>query len=321
MRGWVRNRPAREHCWQVHARRTARPKGGAAGGRIEPAGKTATIPTSQTQTGRAPITDASRHDSWASGGSYDAYIGRWSRQIAPLFLEWIEAGPGLRWLDVGCGTGALSQAIIENCDPAELIGVEPAEPFREQARAVISDPRARFEPGDAAALPLDDGSCDVAVSGLVLNFVPDRERALAEMKRVAAAGGTVAFYVWDYPGGGLELLRAFWTAATALDPAAEALTEIRRFSYCEPESLMGLARSGGFREVAVKAIEVPCVFRDFDDYWRPFTLGTGPAPGYYQSLPQEGREALRDKLESSLPRGDNGSIPLKARTWAVRGRA
>ncbi len=278
-------------------------------------------PPSETQRARAQIADASRHDSWASGDSYDAYIGRWSRQIAPLFLEWVEAGPGLRWLDVGCGTGALSQAIIEYCDPADLIGVEPAKSFRERARAVISDPRARFEAGNAAALPLDDGNCDVAVSGLVLNFVPDRERALAEMKRVTAAGGTVAFYVWDYPGGGLELLRAFWTAATALDPAAEALTESRRFSYCEPRSLTALARSGDLGEVAVEAIEVPCVFRDFDDYWRPFTLGTGPAPGYYLSLPQEGRDALQAKLESDLPRGNDGSIPLKARAWAVRGRA
>jgi SAM-dependent methyltransferase len=199
--------------------------------------------------------------------------------------------------------------------------VEPAESFREQARAVISDPRARFEAGDAAALPLDDSSRDVAVSGLVLNFVPDREKAIAEMKRVTAAGGRIAFYVWDYPGGGLELLRAFWSAATALDPAAEALTESRRFSYCEPESLIGLARSGGLSELVVKAIEVPCVFRDFDDYWRPFTLGTGPAPGYYQSLPQEGRDALRAKLKSNLPRGGDGSIPMKARAWAVRGRA
>ena len=94
--------------------------------------------------------DASRHDSWASGDSYDAYIGRWSCNIAPLFLKWVEAGTRLRWLDVGCGTGALSQAIIENCDPKDLFGVEPAKAFRERARAVISDPRARFEAGDLA---------------------------------------------------------------------------------------------------------------------------------------------------------------------------
>jgi len=258
---------------------------------------------------------------WASGDAYDTYIGRWSRQIAPLFVEWVDAGPGLRWLDVGCGTGALSQAIIEYCDPMDLIGVEPAESFRERARAMISDWRVRFVDGDAAALPTDDGSCDVTVSGLVLNFVQDRQKALVEMKRVTTAGGTVAFYVWDYPGGGLQLLRAFWTAATALEPAAEALSERRRFSYCEPESLAALMRSGGLCEIAVEAIEVPCVFPDFDNYWRPFTLGTGPAPGYYLSLPQEGRDALRANLESSLPRGDDGSIVLKARAWAVRGRA
>jgi ubiquinone/menaquinone biosynthesis C-methylase UbiE len=133
--------------------------------------------------------NASRHDSWASGDSYDAYIGRWSRRIAPLFLKWVEAGLGLRWLDVGCGTGALSQAIIENCDPKDLCGVEPAKAFRERAKAVISDPRVRFEAGDATTLPLDDGSCDVVVSGLVLNFVADRETAIAEMKKALPKAG------------------------------------------------------------------------------------------------------------------------------------
>lgn len=266
------------------------------------------------------MTDASRHDDWASGDSYDAYIGRWSRRIAPLFLDWVGAGPGLRWLDVGCGTGALSQAIFEHCDPADLIGVEPAESFRERATAVVSDPRARFTPGDAAALPLSDGDRDVTVSGLVLNFVPDRNKALAEMKRVTATNGTVAFYVWDYAGGGLELLRAFWDAAAALNPAAGEFTEAKRFPWCEPGALASLAREAGLSGVQVEAVETPSLFRDFEDYWRPFTLGTGPAPGYYKGLNDADREALRARLDSSLPRGADGSIPLVARAWAVSGR-
>lgn len=266
------------------------------------------------------MTDASRHDDWASGDSYDAYIGRWSRRIAPLFLDWLGAGPGLRWLDVGCGTGALSQAIFEHCDPADLIGVEPAESFRERARAVISDPRARFEAGNAEALSLASGSRDVTVSGLVLNFVAEREKALAEMKRVTVAGGTVAFYVWDYAGGGLQLLRAFWEAAAALNPAAGEFAEGNRFPWCEPGALASLAREAGLRDVRVEAVETPSVFRDFEDYWRPFTLGTGPAPGYYKKLAEADREALRARLDSSLPRGADGSIPLTARALTVLGR-
>jgi SAM-dependent methyltransferase len=266
------------------------------------------------------MADASRHDDWASGDSYDAYIGRWSRGIAPLFLDFVGAGSGLRWLDVGCGTGALSQAIFEHSEPADLIGVEPAEPFRERARAVVPDPRARFEAGDAAALPLDDGSRDITVSGLVLNFVPDRNKMLAEMKRVTATGGTVAFYVWDYAGGGLELLRAFWDAAAALNPAAEEFAEAKRFPWCEPAFLTALAHEAGLGDVRVEAVETPSVFRDFDDYWRPFTLGTGPAPGYYKKLAEVDREALRARLDSGLPRDTDGSIPMVARAWAVSGR-
>lgn len=266
------------------------------------------------------MTDASRHDDWASGDSYDAYIGRWSRRIAPLFLDFVDAGSGLRWLDVGCGTGALSQAVIECCNPADLIGVEPADSFRERASALISSPRARFEAGDATALPLDDGGRDVTVSGLVLNFVAEKEKALAEMKRVTAEGGTVAFYVWDYVGGGLELLRAFWEAAIALNPAAGEFAEGKRFPWCEPVAMAALAREAGFSEVQVEALETPSVFRDFDDYWRPFTLGTGPAPGYYKKLNETDREALRARLDSSLPRAADGSIPMAARALAVRGK-
>ncbi len=266
------------------------------------------------------MTDASRHDDWDSGDSYDAYIGRWSRGIAPLFLDFVGAGSGLQWLDVGCGTGALSQAIVEYCEPSDLIGVEPADSFRERARAVVSDPRARFEAGDAAALPLANSSRDITVSGLVLNFVPDRNRMLAEMKRVTTVGGTVAFYVWDYVGGGLELLRAFWNAAAALNPAAEEFAESKRFPWCEPASLAALAREAGLSDIRVEAVEIPSVFRDFDDFWRPFTLGTGPAPGYYKKLAEADREALRARLDSSLPRGAGDSIPMVARAHAVSGR-
>ena len=264
------------------------------------------------------MTDASRHDAWQAGDSYDLYMGRWSRQIAPPFLDWLGAGSGLDWLEIGCGTGALSAAILSHCDPRSLICIDPSEGFLAKARSNVADARADFQTGDAQALPLKEHSADVIVSALVLNFVPDKEKALAEMKRVARAGATVAFFVWDYPGGGLEFVRAFWTAAAALDRNAVDLTEDRRFPFCTPEGLTALARDAGLVPVDSTAIELPTLFKDFEDYWHPFTLGGGPAPGYCKSLDPAARQRLKERLHDSLPRSDDGSIPLRARAWAVK---
>lgn len=267
------------------------------------------------------MSQQSRHDAWRVGESYDLYMGRWSRQVAPRFLDWLNPPDHLNWLEIGCGTGALSGAVMARCKPASFVGVEPSEGFLDQARANVTDGRAQFLQGDAQALPVNDESKDIIVSGLVLNFVPDKEKALAEMRRVARRGATIAFYVWDYPGGGMGLMRAFWTAATALDPNARDLTENRRFGFCTSEGLTALATAAGLTAVDCTAIEVPTVFQDFDDYWRPFTLGAGPAPGYCMNLAPDARERLKEKLSHSLPRDHDGSIPLKARAWAVRGKA
>lgn len=264
------------------------------------------------------MAETSRHDAWQAGESYEAYMGRWSRLVAPRFLDWLGAGPDLDWLDVGCGTGALSSTIIARFNPKSIVGIDPSDGFVAHARSLIADERAGFRVGDARALPLEDASRDVVVSALVLNFVPDREKALSEMKRVARPGGTVAFYVWDYPGGGVEFMRAFWKEATALDPRAADLAENRRFPFCTPEGLVALAADAGLRSPVCNPIEIPTVFRDFEDYWRPFTLGAGPAPGYCAGLEPRPRERLRERLRETLATKADGSIPLKARAWAVR---
>ena len=263
----------------------------------------------------------SRHDAWQAGDSYDLYMGRWSRRVAPRFLDWLAAPNGRDWLEIGCGTGALSAAILAQCAPKSLIAVDPSDGFVTRARANVPDARAEFRTGDAQALPLEDASRDLIVSALMLNFVPDREKALAEMKRVVRPGGTVGFYVWDYPGGGVQFMRAFWSAAVALDPSAADLTEDRRFPFCTPDGLTALAASAGLTRVACAPIEVPTVFKDFDDYWRPFTLGAGPAPGYCVSLDRERRERLKVALGASLPRNPDGSIPFTARAWAAKATA
>jgi SAM-dependent methyltransferase len=247
-------------------------------------------------------------------------VGRWSRRVAVAFLHWLDVPAGRHWPDVGCGTGALTATVLAVAGPAHVVGVDPAEGFLSSARAQIGDTRATFGTGDAQSLPLPDRRFDAVVSALALNFVPDPRRAAAEFARVAASGGMVAAYVWDYAEG-MAMMRYFWDAATALDPAAAGLDEGRRFPLCRPEPLRDLWASAGLDEVTVQAIEVPTVFADFDDYWQPFLGGQGPAPWYAMSLTEEHRSALRDLLRVRLPSGLDGSIPLTARAWAVRGVA
>jgi SAM-dependent methyltransferase len=264
------------------------------------------------------MTTSARHDAWAAGDSYDAYMGRWSRVIAPHFLEWLALPAGLDWLDVGCGTGALSETILSRCAPARLRGIDPASAFVARAAAHLADDRASFAVGDAQALAAADGAYDVAVSGLVLNFVPDRPRALREMRRTVRPGGVVAFYVWDYPGGGVQFMRAFWDAAIALDPPAADLGEARRFPFCTPEGLRQLCGEAGLGEAELGCLQAESLFRDFDDYWRPFTLGAGPAPGYCASLPEAARVRLRETLRARLPAADDGALSLALRAWCVK---
>jgi SAM-dependent methyltransferase len=256
---------------------------------------------------------------WASGAAYEPYVGRWSRLVACEFLAWLGVSPARRWLDIGCGTGALSGTILAVAEPTALTGIDASAGYVAYAAEQIRDGRAEFRQGDAQALPFAAASFDAAVSGLVLNFLPQPERGLAEMARVTRPGGAVAVYVWDYAGQ-MQLMRYFWDAAVALDPAAVELDEGRRFPICRPETLERLFVDVGLADVVVRAIDVPTVFRNFEDYWSPFLGGQGPAPSYAMSLPEERRAALRERIREKLPIAADGSIHLVARAWAARGR-
>jgi SAM-dependent methyltransferase len=256
---------------------------------------------------------------WANATAYERYVGRWSRRVAVEFLRWLDAPAGGRWLDVGSGTGALATTVLTVTDADSVLGVDPSEAYVEYARAAVDDPRARFAGGSAAQLPLPDDSVDVAVSGLVFNFVPDAAAALAEVRRVLAPGGRFGLYVWDY-GEGMRFLRVFWDVASELDPAAAERDEGPRFPLCRPEALRELFVQGGLSDVDVTAIDVPTRFADFDDYWNPFLGGQGPAGSYVVSLASDQRDALREALRSRLTSDVDGSIPLSARAWAARGR-
>jgi SAM-dependent methyltransferase len=255
---------------------------------------------------------------WDSGDAYEPYVGRWSRLVAREFVKWLALSPGSRWLDVGCGTGALIQTLLEHAAPSKVVGTDPSAAYIALAGARMDDdPRVHFEIGDAQALRAAAATFDAVVSGLVLNFVPRPELTVAEMARVTRPGGTVAAYVWDYAEG-MQLMRYFWDAAGALDPRAKELDEGRRFWLCKPEPLSRLFLSAGLEDVEVRAIEVPTYFRDFEDYWSPFLGGQGPAPSYAMSLSEERRAELRERVWASLPSDAEGGISLSARAWAIR---
>jgi len=276
----------------------------------------ASIATSVDGEGRAQRSE--RGSLWSSGSAYEPYVGQWSRLVAREFLAWLALSPGQRWLDVGCGTGALSECILRLAAAREVVGIDPSAAFVAYVREHVTNTGVRFEVGDAQELPYEEGAFDAVVSGLVLNFVPEPHKGVAEMARVARSGGTVAAYVWDYAGG-MQLMRHFWDTAVALNPVARAQDEGLRSPLCHPEPLADLFRGAGVHDVDVRAIHVPTHFRDFDDYWSPFLAGKAPAPDYAMSLDEPRRAALRERIRAGLPVEADGSIRLVARAWAARG--
>ena len=255
---------------------------------------------------------------WASGNFYEPYVGRWSRLVAQAFIRWLALPEESHWLDVGCGTGALSQTILDMANPKKVKGIDRSEGYVEFARGRINHPHAEFEVGNAQSLPAESEIYDAAVSGLVLNFVPQPGQMITEMARAVRKDGIVALYVWDYAGK-MQMLRHFWNAASALDPVAHGLDEGRRFPMCNPNSLTDLFQNAGLSKIDAHPIDISTDFKDFDDYWSPFLGGQGPAPGYAMSLSEEQRAQLRERIYNSLPFALDGSIPLVARAWAVRG--
>jgi SAM-dependent methyltransferase len=260
------------------------------------------------------------HDSWLSGIAYERFMGRWSTLVAQKFLSWLAVGPACSWLDAGCGTGSLTTLILETYQPKVIISIDSSSDFISQAQRSITNSIAHFRVGLVQALELDSNSMDAAVSGLVLNFVPQPQAAISEMLRVTKPGGRIGIFLWDYAGG-MQMLRYFWDAAVELDHNAGALDEGIRFPLCQEGQLESLVREAGLKQVETTAIEVKTVFQNFDDYWQPFLGKVGPAPAYTMGLNPINRQKLEDKLRNSLPIAGDGSIPLNARAWAVKGTA
>ena len=244
---------------------------------------------------------------FALSEGYELYMGRWSRLLAPPFTAFAGVKDGQRILDVGTGTGALATSFSHN----EVVAIDPSAAFIEHAK---KNGRAHFEVGDAQALRFADQSFDHAMSLLVINFVPDHAKALAEMRRVTRPGGVVSAGVWDY-GEGMESLRIFWDEVVALDPSAAPKHE-RNMKLARAGELGELWQKSGLRDVREEPIVIGQAFASFDDYWRPFLKGVGPGGAYVASLSDERRGELEARLRGRLP---NASLRLKARAWCVKG--
>lgn len=258
-------------------------------------------------------------EKWGKGALYERYMARWSRRIAPLFLEWLAIPPGERWLDVGSGTGVLSATIAQASAPQLLIGADLSEDFA--GYAARSLPQVPFLVASAIALPIASNAFDVAVSGLVLNFVANATQALLEMKRAVRSGGRVAVYVWDYAER-MGSLRLFFDAAIAVNPDAAQHDEGARFPICRPDGLRAAFESAALRDIVVAPIETTAHFVDFEDYWQPFVSGGGfPAAQYLMAQSSDDRTAIRAEMMRRITFNADGSFDLPLRAWAAQGMA
>ena len=257
---------------------------------------------------------------FSAAQAYERFMGRWSRRLAPRFVEFAGVRDGDAVLDIGSGTGALTSAVAKIAPASRIVGIDPSAPYVALARSQHGSTRIDFEVGDAQQMRFESGMFDRTLSLLVVNFIPDVRKAVREMKRVTKSEGTVAAAVWDY-GDGMEMLRMFWDEAVALDPASAPKDE-RNMPLCRRGDLAALWRDHGLLDVVEEALVVETRFASFDDFWTPFLEKQGPAGAYVASLSPEDRDALRLRLRRRLHGdGPDKAIVLHARAWAVRGTA
>ncbi|HET9056189.1 MAG TPA: class I SAM-dependent methyltransferase [Chitinophagaceae bacterium] len=256
-------------------------------------------------------------DKWKNGDSYEYFMGRWSALMAIKFIQWLNISPNKNWLDVGCGTGALSEVIEKYTNPSNLSGIDSSTGFIEKAKQRISM-NQDFKVGNVENLPFDNQKFDVVVSGLALNFFPSIENALLELKRVTKPKGVIAAYVWDYAEK-MEFLRYFWNVASQIDPSSKNLDEGIRFTICNSENLIQEFIKIGLIEVESSFLDIETVFENFDDYWNPFLGGQGPAPSFLYSLSKKTQIELKDKIRERIYFEPDGSIKLIARALVIKG--
>ena len=250
--------------------------------------------------------------------AYEEMMGRWSRQLAPLFVEFVGVRKGESVLDVGCGTGSLSATLARVTRASKIVGIDPSNGFIAYARTQIADSRVTFEVGDAQALPYLDESFDRCMALLIVNFIPDAPKAAREMRRVTRSGGMVATTMWDGSRAN-ELNGCLWEAAIAIDPSFNRSAR-GSGSYGSATALSDLWKGAGLFDIEVADLTMPCQFSSFDELWHRYLSGEGPGGAYVLSLPDERRDVLRQKFrENILGSGSDRPFTLKAKAWAVRG--
>jgi SAM-dependent methyltransferase len=257
---------------------------------------------------------------WAEGPAYEKFMGRWSRRLAPVFVQWLRIPPGTNWLEAGCGTGALTTAICAGAAPASVVACDPAESFIRYAREHLPDERVQFLLAAAPDLPARPGGYDSITSLLALNYFPDPAAAVQQMRALASGRDSViSACVWDY-GPQMQLLHQFWRAAESIDHRAKDLDEGRQFrQLCRPAALDALFWNAGLRWVHSDPLRLRTTYAGFEDYWQSLLGGSGPAPAYLASLDDDHRAELARRLQKHLSGGAHSRIPFTARAWAVRG--
>ncbi|MGH7794417.1 MAG: class I SAM-dependent methyltransferase [Candidatus Binatia bacterium] len=250
--------------------------------------------------------------------NYEQRMGRWSRQLAPLFVEFAGVEDGEHVLDVGCGTGALSATLASMTKASKIVGIDLSKDRIDYARGQIADPRIAFEVGDAQALPYSDESFDRCMALLIVNLLPDAPKAAREMRRVTRSGSVVATTMWDGSSAN-ELTGRFWDAAIAIDPTAKRRAD-GRGKYGTAEALSDLLKGAGLNRIQVTALTMPCFLSSLDDYWLPLTKGEGPSGAYLTELSEDHQAAVREQLRVNLLGSPpDGPFTLKAKAWAVKG--
>ncbi|MFZ0837286.1 MAG: methyltransferase domain-containing protein [Xanthobacteraceae bacterium] len=255
---------------------------------------------------------------FAVSAGYERFMGRWSHLLAPAYIAFAGIKNGDRVLDVGTGTGSLAATLEATMPASEIVGVDPSEGFIAYAQKNAKSTRVHFEVGDAQALKFKDASFDDALALLVMNFVPDHGKAVAEMRRVTRPQGIVSACVWDYDRG-MQMLRFFWDEAVAFEPAIEPKDE-RHMKLSHQGQLSDLWRQAGLMNIKEEPLTIDQAFSSFNDYWEPFTKGAGPGGAYVVSLSQDRREQLEARIRKRLL-GDRNDGPFKltATAWCVRG--
>lgn len=253
---------------------------------------------------------------FTDGAAYERMMGRWSRTAGNVFLDWLGLPPRLAWLDVGCGTGAFSQLILERCEPRAVAAVDPSEDQIAYARTTPAARQVKFQVGDAQSLPFADREFDAAAMALVITFIPDPAKAIAEMRRVAKPGGTVATYVWDFVSGGspLQPLRV------AVEAAGVAVAPTPGHQHASCEALAGYFKAVSLDQVTTRMIEIDVSYPDFDTYWTSQTALANNIVQYLHKMTAADVERVKAHLREHLPKDQAGRIAYKARASAAKGR-